>query len=94
MWQKNRIRNTNHHVMVNKVSRTGRTREHTSGTAQRPGAVKITAGFKPVFIKLRAQFGADCVNETGISELSDHDRSIASKCLYDDPDIGCFLKIA
>jgi len=80
--------------MVNEVSRTGRSREHTSGTAQRPGAVKITACLKPVFIKLRAQFGTDCVNEAGLGEFSDHYRSIASKRLYDGTDIGRSLKIA
>jgi hypothetical protein len=79
--------------MINEVSRAGRTREQTSPTAQRPGAVKITAGFKSVCIKLRAQFGTDCVNEAGLDELSDHDRSIASKCLYDGPDIDRSLKI-
>jgi hypothetical protein len=93
MGQKNRIRNTNQHVMVNEVSRTGRTGEQTSPTAQRPGAVKITAGLKPVYIKLRAQFGTDCVNEAGLGEFSDHNRSIASKCLYDGSDIGRSLNI-
>jgi hypothetical protein len=80
--------------MVNEVSRAGRTREQTSPTAQRSGAIKITAGFKPVYIKLRAQFGTDYVNETGLDKLSDHDRSIASKYLYDGRDIGRSLKIA
>jgi hypothetical protein len=78
--------------MVNKVNRTGRARQYTRRTSQRPGTVKITARLNTIFIKSRAQFSSDSIYQARLDEIFHNNGTIAAKCLYDSPNIGRSFK--